>query len=74
MLEGSHGAHRCQDGPERVLRHGWSLQLMNSLRECLLVAAVGAQLGPRYLICIIVVLRCFLVELVLTFGHCLGCL
>lgn len=65
---------RCQDGPEGVLRHAGSLQLMNSLKECLLVAVIGAQLWPRDLFCVIVVLRGLLVELVLTFGHGSGSL
>ena len=54
-------------GPES--RHGGSLQLMNSLKRCLLVAVVWSELGPGNLICIVVFLGCFLIELVLTFGH-----
>lgn len=58
-----------QDEPEGELPMSRSLQLMNSLIMCLLVTAVRAQFGSGNLICIIVILRYFLVQLVLTLRH-----
>ena len=65
----SRGAGQRRDGVGPESRHGGSLQLMNSLKGCLLVAAVGPELWPGNLICIVILLRRLLIELVLTLGH-----
>ena len=48
---------RCQDDLGGDLRHRGSLQLMNSLKGCLLGAAVRPEFGSGNLIRIIVFLR-----------------
>jgi hypothetical protein len=77
-IHGSGRRSRVQRGWQHEvgshLRHEGSLQLMNSLKGCLLVAAVGPEFGSGNLVGIIVFLRHLLVQLVLTFGHASGAL